>query len=68
LNGKEHVKEKKTKPDEIVVLWTSGDREIALKMAFMHTFNSRHFKRGWKNVTLIAWEPSAKFLAEEKEL
>ena len=26
--------------DKLVVLWTSGDREVALKMAFMYTFNS----------------------------
>ncbi len=68
LSKKERVDEKKTKPDELVVLWTSGDREVALKMAFMYTFNSRRFKWGWKNVTLIVWGPSAKLLAEDKEL
>jgi hypothetical protein len=68
LSRKEYVKEKKTKPDELVVLWTSGDREVALKMAFMYTFNSKRFKWGWKNVTLIVWGPSSKLLAEDKEL
>lgn len=68
LSNKEHVKEKKTKPDELVVLWTSGDREVALKMAFMYTFNSKRFKWGWKNVTLVVWGPSAKLLTEDKEL
>jgi hypothetical protein len=68
LSKKENVKEKKTKPDELVVLWTSGDREVALKMAFMYTFNSKRFKWGWKNVILIVWGPSAKLLAEDKEL
>ena len=62
------MKEKKTKPDELVVLWTSGDREVALKMAFMYTFNSKRFKWGWKNVTLVVWGPSAKLLTEDKEL
>jgi hypothetical protein len=56
------------KPDELVVVWTSSDREVALKMAFMYTFNSRRFKWGWKNTTLIVWGPSAKLLAEDKEL
>jgi len=57
-----------SKPDELVVLWTSGDREAALKMAFMYTLNSRRFKWGWKNVMLIVWGPSAKLLAADTEL
>lgn len=56
------------KPDELVVVWTSGDREVALKMAFMYTFNSRRFKWGFKGVTLVVWGPSAKLLVEDKEL
>jgi hypothetical protein len=69
LSKKEHGKGKKSsKPDELVVLWTSGDREVALKMAFMYTFNSKRFKLGWKNVTLIVWGPSSKLLTEDKEL
>jgi hypothetical protein len=68
LSKKERVKEKKAKPDELVVLWTSGDREVALKMAFMYTFNSKRFKWGWKNVTLVVWGPSAKLLTGDKEL
>jgi len=55
-------------PEELIVVWTSGDREVALKMAFMYTFNSNRFKWGWKNVTLVVWGPSAKLLAEDKEL
>jgi hypothetical protein len=57
-----------SKPDELVVLWTSGDREVALKMAFMYTLNSKRFKWGWKSVTLVVWGPSAKLLTEDKEL
>jgi hypothetical protein len=68
LSNKGLVKLKKTKPDELVVLWISGDREVALKMAFMYTFNSKRFKWGWKNVTLVVWGPSAKLLSEDKEL
>jgi hypothetical protein len=68
MSKKERAKEKKTKPDELVVVWTSGDREVALKMAFMYTLNSKRFKWGWKNVTLIVWGPSSKLLTEDKEL
>ena len=59
---------KPSKPDELVVLWTSGDREVALKMAFMYTYNSRRFKWGWNNVTLVVWGPSAKLLVSDTEL
>jgi hypothetical protein len=68
LSKKQQQPRAKTKPDELVVIWTSGDREVALKMAFMYTFNSKRFKWGWKNVTLVVWGPSAKLLAEDKEL
>jgi hypothetical protein len=69
LSKRVRSKEKKSsKPGELVVLWTSGDREEALKMAFMYTLNSRRFKWGWNNVTLIVWGPSAKLLARDTEL
>ena len=68
MSKKERVEGKKMKPDELVLLWTSGDREVALKMAFMYAFNCRRFKWGWKNVTLVVWGPSSKLLAEDKEL
>lgn len=53
--------------DELYVLWKSGDKEVALSMAFMYTFNSK--TRGWWNqVTLIVWGPSAKLLATDEEI
>jgi hypothetical protein len=60
--------EKPSKPDELVVVWTSGDREVALKMVFMYSLNSKRFKWGWKNVTLVVWGPSSKLLSSDKEL
>jgi hypothetical protein len=53
--------------DKLVVLWTSGDREVALKMVFMYTLNSKKFG-WWEDITLVVWGPSAKLLAEDKEL
>ena len=54
-------------PDELYVLWTSGDREVALKMVFMYTLNSR-LKEWWPRVNLIVWGPSAKLLTGDAEL
>jgi len=59
--------ESRNMPDKLVVLWTSGDREVALKMAFMYTFNAK--ARGWwKEVTLIVWGASARLLSVDIEL
>jgi hypothetical protein len=54
-------------PTKLLVVWTSGDREVALKMVFMYTFNAK--KRGWWEETrLLIWGPSAKLLSGDKEL
>jgi hypothetical protein len=51
----------------LVVLWTSGDREVALKMVFMYTVNAK--KKGWwEDVIFIVWGPSARLLSEDREL
>jgi hypothetical protein len=57
MNGKDHL----------IVLWTSGDKEVAVKMVFMYTINAK--KRGWwKEVTFIVWGPSSKLLSEDGDL
>ena len=54
-------------PSRLAVLWTSGDREVALNVAFMYTHNAK--ARGWfDEVTLIVWGPSARLLSEDGEL
>ena len=53
--------------DKLVVLWTSGDREVALKMLFMYTYNAKK-NEWWKDITLIVWGPSARLLSEDTEL
>jgi len=50
-----------------LILWTSGDREVALKMVFMYALNCK--KYSWmNNVRLLIWGPSGKLLTEEMEL
>jgi len=51
----------------LVVLWTSADREVALKMVFMYTLNAK-LNGWWENVILIVWGPSATLLSRDKEL
>ncbi len=50
-----------------LILWTSGDREVALKMVFMYSLNCK--KYSWMDdVRLLIWGPSAKLLSEDAEL
>ncbi len=51
-------------PEELVVVWTSGDRDVALKMVFMYLENAQE-KQWWKRVSLIVWGPSAHLLATD---
>jgi len=53
--------------EKLVVLWTSGDKEVAEKMVLMYTFNSKRFD-WWKDVTLVVWGPSQKVLVENKDI
>jgi hypothetical protein len=54
-------------PSRLAVLWTSGDPEVATKVAFMYTLNAK--KQGWfDDVTLIVWGPSARLLSENQDL
>lgn len=56
-----------TKDQKLTVVWTSGDKEVALKMVFMYTYNAKKYN-WWNDITLLVWGPSAKLLSEDKEL
>jgi hypothetical protein len=52
---------------ELVVLWTSGDLEVAKKMVFMYVYNAKKYE-WWNKITFIIWGPSSKLLANNVEL
>jgi len=52
---------------ELIVVWTSGDKEVALKMVFMYTYNAKKYE-WWKDITLVIWGPSAKLASEDAEI
>lgn len=56
-----------SQPNKLVVVWTNGDRDAAIRMVFMYTLNSK-LKEWWGEVSLIVWGPSAKLLAEDAAL
>lgn len=52
---------------KLAIVWTSGDREVALKMVFMYALNAK--RRDWaEEVELIVWGPSSKLLSYDEEL
>ncbi len=53
--------------ESLVVIWSSADREVAKKMVFMYSKNSR-LKGWWGRVRLVVWGPSAKLLTTDQEL
>lgn len=51
--------------EQLIVVWTSGDREVALNMMFMYLLNGK--KNGWwDEIKLVIWGPSAGLVAEDK--
>lgn len=53
--------------NNLVVLWTSGDRDVALKMTFMYSLAAQT-NGWWKNITLVIWGPSALLAAHDSEI
>ena len=61
------VSEQDAETTKLGIIWTSGDREVALKMVFMYTFNAK--RQGWfDEIQLVVWGPSSKLLSEDEEL
>ena len=59
--------EGKAENDTLVVLWTSGDIEVAEKLVFMYV-NAAKSAKWFDEVVFIIWGPSAKLLAENEKL
>jgi hypothetical protein len=61
------AQEETAAPDRLAVLWTSGDPDVAHRVAFMYAHNAK--KAGWfDEVTLIVWGPSQRLLVGDKDL
>ncbi|MCB2188147.1 MAG: DsrE family protein [Deltaproteobacteria bacterium] len=60
------MSEKQESPG-LAVVWSSGEREVALNLVYMYTENSR-LRGWWDRVRLIVWGPSAKLLSHDLEL
>jgi hypothetical protein len=54
-------------PDKLLVVWTTADREVALNMVLMYTYNAK-VNHWWHQVTLLVWGPSQKLLLTDAEV
>ena len=53
--------------NHLLIVWTSGDPEVAHKMVFMYAYNAQ--KNGWwDQVTLLVWGPSAMLSSEDEKI
>ena len=59
--------ETKAESDTLVVLWTSGDIDVAEKIVYMYVHAAKSAK-WFDEVVFIIWGPSAKLLSENKNL
>jgi len=65
--GQEADDTPETDGDNQCVVWSSGDREVALKLVYMYVYNAK--KAGWMDrVMLLVWGPSSKLLSVDEEL
>lgn len=53
--------------NELAVIWSSSDRDVAESTVFMYTLNAK-CREWWDNVHLVVWGPSAKLLAEDESI
>jgi hypothetical protein len=53
--------------DTLIIVWTSGDPEVAEKMMLMYSHAAVNY--GWfEEVKIIVWGPSARLVAAHKEI
>ncbi|MFZ7101610.1 MAG: DsrE family protein [Peptococcaceae bacterium] len=57
----------KIPPEKLLIVWTSGERDVALKMVFMYAFNGK-FKEWWQDISVLIWGPSAQLAAKDEEI
>lgn len=53
--------------NEILILWTTGDKEVATKMVLMYSLNAK-INEWWQEITLLIWGSSAKLVAQDEEI
>ncbi len=53
--------------DKLVVIWSSADKDVAIRMVFMYVYNAKKYG-WWDDITLLVWGPSAQLLTQDIDL
>ena len=53
--------------DRLLVLWTTGEKTVAMNMVCMYTLNSK-IKGWWEKVTLLIWGAAGDLLINDPEV
>lgn len=67
INENMEIKTMQNAKDNLVILWTSGDPDVAIKMVFMYAKGSMK-NDWWKSINLIIWGPSSKLTSENEQI
>lgn len=55
------------KKKRLHVLWTTGEKDVAMRMVFQYLMNAKA-NGWWDEINLVIWGPSARLSAEDKEI
>jgi microcompartment protein CcmK/EutM len=56
-----------TQHSKLLILWTTGDKDVALNMVLMYAINSK-LKGWWDEVVLLVWGSSSRLASQDKEV
>jgi len=56
-----------SRPDKLLLVWTSADRDVALRMVLMYAGNAQR-RQWWGQVTLLIWGPSQPLVLTDAEV
>jgi hypothetical protein len=54
-------------PAGLVVIWATGDRDVALYSAIMYAHNAKKY-HWWEQVRFLVWGSSSRLLSEDAEV
>lgn len=67
MNQKLEIQTVQNSKENLVILWTSGDPDVAIKMVFMYAKGAKK-NDWWKSINLIIWGPSSKLTSENEAI
>ncbi|MCW4041529.1 MAG: DsrE family protein [Candidatus Bathyarchaeota archaeon] len=53
--------------ESLVVVWTSGEKDVAMNMVFMYVLNAK-LRNWWKDLRLIIWGPSVLLASNDPDI